>query len=68
MIEDWEKDFTGLNKLSSILPSQVRIYKEAAAASNMRMATKNADRGMVEVWTEDKDHELFWAKIKELRG
>ena len=65
MTEDWEKSFSGLEFLELILPSKVNLYEKVAKQSKIRLETKCGDCGMIEVWTEDKDHEEFWNKIKE---
>ncbi len=62
-IEDWEKDFTGLEKLREIKRSDLSLYKQAAEKIGMRLEFKG-----IEVWTpKDEDLTLFWKALKKFQ-
>jgi len=59
--EDWEKDFSGLEKLRTIKTSQLIIYLNAADESKIRMEFKKINRDEYEIWTpKNMDLTEFW--------
>lgn len=65
MTEDWEKDFSGLEKLVSIQKNKLIIYLESAAESNIRMEFKDNDPNTYEIWTpKGVDLTEFWEELK----
>lgn len=61
MTEDWEKDFSGLEKLRTIKANQLIIYLNAADESKIRIEFKKINRDEYEIWTPvNMDLTEFW--------
>ena len=66
MIEDWEKDFSGLEKLRTINKNQLTFYLDAAQTSGVGMEFKHVSEDKYEIWTpKGMSLSAFWNALKQ---
>lgn len=63
--EEWEKNFDGLEKLTSIPSAKLSKYIVAAKAENLRMEYARVKPGYVDIFTPiGQDLTGFWDTLK----
>ena len=66
--EEWEKDFTGLEKWLTVSVSQLDKYIAAAELSDVRLESKKLNDRIAELWVvPDCDKEEFWKAYNQLK-
>lgn len=69
VIEEWEKDFSGLEALQTIHVSDVPKYKKAALEVSMKIEFKKITVDEFEVWTPTgRDLTEFWLELEDNGG
>jgi len=65
MVEDWEKDFSGLEKLRTIKAVKLMGYLNASDEVGLRLEFKSISRDEYEIWTpKGRDLTEFWEELK----
>jgi len=65
MVEDWEKDFSGLERLRGVKPEEAHGYTETAKKLGIRLEFKSISSGLSEIWVlPDEDLTFFWKELK----
>ena len=68
-IEDWEKDFTGLEHWLLTDIETAKIFTGTAKILNIRMEYKTVSAHSAELWVgEDEDLDELWNKLEGENG
>ncbi len=63
--EDWEKDYSGLERLRTVKSEKVYAYVKTAKKLGIRLETKAINPGLYEVLVLPKeDLTFFWKELK----
>ncbi len=64
-IEDWEKDYTGLERLRSVKPAEVKTYIKTAKKLGIRLESRAINPELYEILVLPReDLTFFWKELK----